>query len=323
MRYYTKEWYTLMQEIGTVDLFEPVLDKEYTDEEIEELYQDMMEKHVQEEHDLYDEPPFVITEEDEIDPEDFDPEDYFVGIIDEDGEEVELRHPDSLEEFLEFQKIEMENLLEEYENREPFDEEEARAEFAEDYQDNLDEPDEDLPQWILDTVDPRLVAMWVLPESAYKRLAEEDAEKQARFDELDEAADEAMEDFYESITSDELADLIDDLEEMTGDYVVNYTESGDEIELQFSGWDEDGDEVRRSIIMGEAEILEKEPLDLQVETDEDGDTTSNCDITQYEIYFEDDMFEIHFLFDNYDEGLKYLTVRCGEITVEQRLASDL
>ena len=322
MRYYTKEWYTLLQQVGLSELFEPVLDKDYTDEEIEALYQDMMEKQVQEEHDLYDEPPFVLTEEDEIDPEDFDPKDYFVGIIDEDGE-IEVRNPESYEEFLEFQKREMEEMLFDYENREPFDEEEARAEFAEDYQDNLEEPDEDIPQWIMDTVDPRLIAMWVLPESAYRRLAEEDAEMQERFDELDDAADEAMEDFYESITSDELADLIDDLEEMTGDYVVAYIEAGDEIELSFSGWDEDGEEVRRSIFMNDAEILEKEPLDLQVETDEDGDTISNCDLVESEFYLEDDMFELHFLFDNEDEGLKYLTVRCGEITVEQRLASDL
>ena len=49
MRYYTKEWYTLLQSLGTSELFEPVIDKEYTDEDIEILYQDMMDKYVMEE----------------------------------------------------------------------------------------------------------------------------------------------------------------------------------------------------------------------------------------------------------------------------------
>ena len=33
MRYYTKEWYKAMMSFGNADMFEPVIDKEYSDEE--------------------------------------------------------------------------------------------------------------------------------------------------------------------------------------------------------------------------------------------------------------------------------------------------
>lgn len=317
MRYFTKEWYSLMDSLGTAEMFEPVIDKDYTDEEIENLYQDMMEKYVQEERDSYDEPPcMVIDPEDMIDEEDFDPEDYLVGEIDEDGEEENLHHPESLAELLEFQQAELEYAIREYENRPPFDEEEARSEFEENYNDYLEEPDEDVPQWIRDSVDIRLLAMGAMPESVYKKLMAEEEENQARFDELDAIADEAMEDMYAELP-DEYIDLQDDLDEMDGDYVVDVVREDGDVEIILSGWDEEGDPVQRKIILEEASVLEDEGLDIEAEIDEDGDYLSNCDLLYHEVYFENDRFEVHFLFEN--EGLKYMTIACSLITIEQGL----
>ena len=36
MRFYTKEYYTLMMSLGVTEMYEPVIDKDYSDEEIEE-----------------------------------------------------------------------------------------------------------------------------------------------------------------------------------------------------------------------------------------------------------------------------------------------
>ena len=255
MRYYTKEWYTLMQRLGTADLFEPVLDKEYSDEEIEEMYQEMLEKYVQEEHDSYDEPPFFILDpEEDIASDEFDPEDFLVGDIDENGEEFNLRHPETLDEFLDYQKREMEQELAEYENRPPFDEEEARREFEENYQDSLEEPDEDIPQWIRDTVDPRLLAMWVLPEGAYKKLAAEEEELQERFDELDEAAEEALEEVPVEEAREEEAPAEEPEEEEIQDENVKYNldeiqeyielkTAYDNLQTQFNAMKADYDEL--------------------------------------------------------------------------------
>ena len=57
MRYYTKEYYTLMMALGVADMYEPVIDKEYSDEEIEELYQKALDNYVEELRASYDEPP--------------------------------------------------------------------------------------------------------------------------------------------------------------------------------------------------------------------------------------------------------------------------
>ena len=314
MRFYTKEWYTLMDSFGNVDMFEPVLDKEYTDAEIEALYQDMEDKYVQEERDAYDEPPYIPVDDDELaDPDDFDPEDYLIGIIDEEGEEVDLHHPESYEELLEYLKQETERELREYENRLPFDEEEARSEFRENYKDYLEEPDEDIPEWVRKEVDVRLLAMGALPEGVYKRLKAEEEKNEAAFDVLDAAADEAFGKMYADIP-DEYTDMLDDFENVDGEYVIEINEEGGDVTVVLSGWDEDGDEERHSIIFEQAEVTEDEGLSINVEVDEDGDTVSDCDLLFHEVYYDNGRFEVHMMFEN--NGLKYLTLNCSDITFE-------
>lgn len=321
MRYYTKEWYTLLQSLGTSELFEPVIDKEYTDEDIEILYQDMMDKYVMEEQMAFDEPPFfLIDAEEDITPVEFDPAEFLIGDIDENGEEVNLRNPDSYEELVEYQRREREHALMEYENRGTFDEEAARREYEENYRMYLEEPDEEVPQWIRDAVDPRLVAMWVLPERIYERLVSDEETMQERFDELDAAAEEAYEDMYADMP-DEYIGIMNDLSDLEGDSVVEYIRNGSEITLVLSGWDEDGGSVIRRIILDDAAVIEDDGLAIEAGRDEDGDIESNCELVSYEIYYADDRFELHFMFSNDD--LKYLTVNCGEIAIEQEQAQTL
>ena len=102
MRFYTKEYYTLMMNLGMTDMYEPIIEKDYTDDEIEELYQKALDKYIEEERASYDEPPVLF--------------------VDEDG------NAEDLEDF--------EAEVEEFENREPFDEKEAAEEFEDLYKDN-------------------------------------------------------------------------------------------------------------------------------------------------------------------------------------------
>ena len=317
MRYYTKEWYKAMMSFGNADMFEPVIDKEYSDEEIEDLYQDMMEKYVQNERDMYEEPPFfVMDEDDEFDPEDFDPEDFIIAEIDEDGNEINMRHPESIDELKEFHRNEMAAALDEYENREPFDEEEAREEFEENYNDYLEEPDEDIPEWIRDSVDPRLIAMGVLPEKVYRKLVAEEEEMEARFDELDAAAEDALEEAYGNYP-DEYINLPDDLDEIDGDSVILAEMKNGDYIFTFTGWDEDGEDVIRTLTLESAEIIEDEGLFIEVGVDEDGDMESNCDLENHELYYENGKWEIHLMFDNDDE-LKYFTASASDIYIDMR-----
>ena len=270
MRYYTKEYYTLMMSLGTADLYEPVIDKDYTDEEIEELYQKALDRYIEEERASYDEPPEL----------DFD----------------EADDP----EYVEMLKAE----FEEYENREPFDEEEAAEEFRETYEDNLEEPDEDLPDWVMEAVDKRILAMYFMPEKIYRKLAEEDAANEEKFEALDGRADEAYEEMRGDIP-DDYEELMDTLDELESCDVIGAKIDSDEIELQIEGWDDEGEEVLYTLRFDEVEVLENDGVEVKSWTDEDGDLMSDCEFLFAEMYFEGERPEIHMLFDN--NGLKYLT----------------
>jgi len=318
MRYYTKEWYRLMQISGISEQFRPVEDKEYTDEEFRDLYNTLREQYVDEELIDYNEPPFFDADEDEeISEEDFDPEDYLIGDLDEDEEETELRHPESLKELLEYIKAEREREIIEFEEREPFDEDEAREEFDENYRDNLEDPDEDIPEWVRASVDPRLIALGALPEGVYKRLLAEDKEAEARFEVLDEAAEQALEKMYAAMP-DEYEGLADDLDEMDADDVADYQKNGNEVILVLSGWDDEGDQVRKTLTFEGAEIIEDEGPVIKTEIDEDGDLVSNCELEAHELYFSDGRIEAHFLLN--DGELKYLTILCDDIFCKQSRA---
>lgn len=312
MRYYTKEWERLLEQQGAVDMYEPVIDKDYSDQEIEALYEDMLDKYVQEARAEYDEPPFFMEELVDLDADDFDPEDYLIGRFDENGDEVEVRHPESFEELLQFQEKEREALMREFESRPPFDEDEAREEFEEDYRDNLDEPDEDLPEWVRASVDKRLIAMWLLPEGVYKKLKAESDEIEARFNALDDAADEAYEMAIASIPEDFIS-AVEELEERDGDYVTGVADEDGDLVIEFAGWDEDGEQIRISAAFEAAEIIEDEGLEIETDVDEDDEIESNCELSAHEVYYEDGRLEVHLMFEN-DDDLRYLTLRCSDIS---------
>ena len=283
MRFYTKEYYTLMMGLGTVDMYEPIIDKDYTDDEMEELYQKALDKYIEEERASYDEPPVLF--------------------VDEDG------NAEDLEDF--------EAEVEEFENREPFDEKEAAEEFEDLYKDNLEEPDEDLPDWVKETVDPRILAMYFMPEKIYRKLAEEDKANEEKFEALDEKADEALEDMRGDLP-EEYEELMDLLEELENAYVIEAAIGSGEIELKLEGWDDEGEEAVFKLRFDEAEVLENEGIEAHSEKDEDGDIESDCELLYSEIYVEDGRPEFHMLFDN--NGLKYLTFRCAEAHVYRSAA---
>lgn len=333
MRYYTKEWYRLMMELGAADFFEPVEDKEYSEEELKELYEKMLRKSVEEDRELYNEPPeFDLKEWEENFPEeDFDPDDYMIADIDINGEEINFRNPQTYAELRQYQIDEYAREVKEFKSRPPFDEEEAAAEFEENYRDSLEEPDEDIPAWVRESVDPRLIAMGVLPESVLEKLRSEEEDKERRHDELEELADRDYESFYEDLLEgdddaiamlpdwldpDSLISLVDDLNELDGDYVIDMDGAGGDIQISLLGWDEEGDEVIRTVLFTDAKAVEHEELVIETERDEDGDVTSDCELVAHELYFLEDGYEIHMLFEN--KGLKYVTLTCEDITCMQQ-----
>ena len=318
MRIYTKEWHQLSDLIGTTDMFDPIIDKDYSDEEIEALYQDMLEKDIQEERALYDEPPVYDEEEwaDIFSEDEFDPEDFLIADINEDGEEFNHRHPQSCDELKAYRRAEYEYEWKQYENREPFDEDEVAEYFEENYKELLEEPDEDIPEWVREAVDPRLLALYLLPESVYKKLRDEEEALQARFDELDEIADQAEDERLDNMP-EELEGIEEKLDESEYDCVLNAGKNGDDYIIKMIRWDDEGEaQEKYAIVFENALMLEDEQPVVTVDTDEDGDTESDCEYIDHELYYEDGLLEVHLLLDNGANGLKYVTLRCDAVRFE-------
>ena len=282
MRVYTKEWHELSDYLVTVEDFEPVEDKEYTDAEIEALYQERLEKYL------------------------------------DDQREMSREYPDD-DFFVEKDEIEF---------------------FEEMYNDSLEDPDEDVPAWIRESVDPRLLALGVLPESVYSKLKEELTLKQKRFDELEELAERMYEDGMHE--DDEHYEEYDEAEDVIGDimggYILDIRELDASVEIEYVTWDDGDDDedddvdfedididdeedfedvqIRRIATFSGARVLEYEKPEIKAERDEDGDIESNCDLLDYELYYEADRLEVHMLLDNEEHGLKYLTLNCESVNAE-------
>jgi hypothetical protein len=124
MRFYTKEWYALMQDMG-LD-FKKISDGNYTDAEIDALYQKQLKKEIASDRRL-------LTEEN------FDP-----------AETIQF--------------------------------------FETAYQTKLNYYKDALPAWMTKQVDRRLLALDLLPESAYWRYREESREKKKEWNQINRTA---------------------------------------------------------------------------------------------------------------------------------------
>ena len=151
--------------------------------------------------------------------------------------------------------------------------------------------------------------MYFMPEKIYRKLSEQDAANEERFDALDEQVDDAYDDMADELP-EEYEELLGTLDDLEDSYVISIEKSGDELELKLEGFDEDGEEAVFTLRFDEVEMLEDEGVAVHPGRDEDGDTESDCELLYSEIYVEDGKPEIHMMFDN--DGLKYLTFRCEE-----------
>lgn len=242
MRIYTKEWHILLESFGNIDMFEPIEDKEYSDEDIVGLYQKMLEKYLNEE-------------------------------------------------------------------------EGSAVDFEEEYRDALEDPDMDIPKWVRDSVDPRLIALGLLPESVYNKLEAEEAENEKKFDELDAEADRLL-DEMEELFPEEYEEISDELDELLAEYVSGVAiEDGNYI-MELAIWGEEEDQSKRKVVFKNAEFIENEEPVIHSQIDEDGDIETDCELADCEVYFENDAFEVHMLLDNAENGFKYVTLRCDDITID-------
>ena len=119
MKYFTKDWYVLMQHLHYTTGMTQVPDGEYTEERIAALCKDRMKAYADEQRELYDTPPERLDINfDELTPEDF---------AEYDEESGKLKVPATMEEVKAGLERDYAARLKRFEERPPFDARQAKT----------------------------------------------------------------------------------------------------------------------------------------------------------------------------------------------------
>ena len=287
MKYFTKEWYELMQNIYYTEGFEILADKEFTDEDIKILYGKKLNEWINEEKEIYEEKPDYSEFYDALENREFNPTDWL--FVDEKKKEV--IEPSTKEEVIEHLKFEEKQAIKEYNKRKPFDSKKSEKEFNEFYKSMLIINDM-LPKWVYEKVDKRLIALGYLPQNVFNKLKEQEIANKEKYDNIEK---EAMNNLYSQNISEEIYanfnfhdEVIKSFKSKDGNYIMKVTHS-DFIES-----------YTVTVVFKEATIVENEDLKF-------GKSIYLYD----EIYKLEDGYEVHIMFEC--DGLKYLTIKCSNI----------
>ena len=181
MKFYTKEWYELMQRQNYTSGLKKIPDKVYTDEDIQEFYDKDLKAEVARDRRIHNTPPGPYDWEYELLlPDRFTPETFLF----ENEETGELFHPETPEIARNYLEQDHRQAQERYDARPPFDPTETIECFRDCYRGTLRYGFSHFPQWVQESVDPRLLALNRIPESAYKRLKKEEQANRRAFEKL-------------------------------------------------------------------------------------------------------------------------------------------
>ena len=285
MKYFNKEWYELMQKQFMTEEITQIPDKQYSDKEIEELYNKELKKEIEREYEDYNTPPDDSILKELISGKiEFNKEEWI--FIDEENNTVV--EPTSKEQVIENLSREYEEEVEEFNNRPPFDEKEVIQEFEELFQGMLENRDE-FPKWVYDEVDNRLIALNFLPKSVLKKLKAEEKEINKKFDRIEKEARKVL-------SRQNVPEEIQEKLCLHDDRIIGFDKQGNNYVMTIENYDK----KVIHIVFEETKIIELEELDFE-----------NCYWLYEEVYKENDMYEVHIMVDS--NGLKYVTLRCSNI----------
>lgn len=300
MKYFTKEWYALMQSLHYTVGMKPIADKQYSEEDIAALYDETLKARIERDRRKYDEPPrFTEIDFDNAEYEDFAVFDVATGT---------LKHPASMEDFKREYEEEKVRAEEEFARRPPFDPKQTVETFEAVYQGGLKNGYMRFPEWVKGKVDIRLIALGFLPKSAYEALKAEQERNKAAFDEIENEAEKALGKESERIPERILSDfgfhdgVVLSLERAGADLVMTVKDYG----VPFEG---DTPYVRVTFTNGK--ILER---DENLTFEADG---AQCCWLYDELYKTESGYEAHMLLINKD--LCYLTIGCDDILIGKNI----
>ena len=312
MRFYTKAWYRLCAEVDDTDLFEAIPDKDYTQEDILALHEQLKEAYVEEARRIYDlppEPPLGSDEDFSLEqlPDSLSSEIFALSK----EERQHLRQ--QLEQMYQKETEAYQKEIAAFEARPPFDPTAAAVAFEKNYQENLEHPLMAFPAWVTEQVDLRLLALERMPESILKKLKKQlQKEDKARLKAKARMEREAKAALKKQVIPQEIRDSFD----FHDDIVVSVEKDGTQVLMDICAFeaDEDGMPSTR-IIFEDAKVLEQDAA-LQI-ADEADDEGLMIVYLQQELYRQSDgTYEVHMLLAVEGQPC-YLTIRCSDIRFEK------
>lgn len=310
MNFYTKEWYELMQQQFYTSGLRKIPDKVYSNKEIKDFYQRALKAEIARDRRLYNTPPSYEWTESLLLPETFNAEDFL--FIDEENEE--MFHPKTAEIAKEYIEKERQESEKQFINRPPFDSSETIACFEECYRMGVRYAAKSYPKWVQETVDKRLLALNLMPETAYKRLREEELKNRRAFQKIERKAQKVLEkqEIPNEIRSEfqfHDANLLS-LKKVRSDIELILRKDGD--------WSK-GTTPYIKIIFKNVKKFEREKgFSIRTHKDADGEMGSNCVYLYDELYNIEDGYEVHMLLWTV-KALRYLTIGCEDICFEDNI----
>ena len=303
MKYFTKEWYALMQKQHFTSGLTVILDKEYTDAEIKAFLEQDLQAEIENDRSIHDMPPSMDWAEDLLAPDCFRP-DIFLFF----GDDGEPFHPETAEIAREFLNKDFRRQKEQYENREPFDPTETIACFKDCYRMMVRHGWKGYPAWVGETVDKRLLALHRIPESAYNRLfAEEQANKEA-FERLTEEASAVLQE-------QDIPAEIRDAFRFHDANVLSIRKNGADVEMLLRDGGFMGTPYCRVIFRNVSRFEREKGLVIRTKREDSGEISSNVIYLYDELYRTESGYEVHMMLTG-RQDLRYLTVGCVGIEVQ-------
>lgn len=309
MKFYTKEWYELMQRQNYTEGLTKIPDRVYTDEDIRAFYDKDLKAEIAHDRRLYNTPPGPFEWEEELlAPGRFTPETFLF----ENQETGELFHPETPQIAREHLEKHHRQAREQFAARPPFDPAETIACFQRCYRGMLRYGFSRFPQWVQETADLRLLALNRIPESAYKRLKKEDQANRRAFEKINAKAAACL----------EQQDIPEEIRERfcfhdSAVLAIKRVHSDAELYLRKDdGRMGDVTPYIKIIFKNVRHIDREKGFSLRPKPGVDGELSTNCVYLYDELYHGTTGYEIHMMFLT-PGGLRYLTICCEDIQFEE------
>jgi hypothetical protein len=309
MRFYTKEWYNLMQQMDVGTDLKKLPDREYTEADLSALYEKKLKQEIARDRRFYNTDPTLPLSlfDDLLAEEDFDPEDWLT--VNEDTGEVS--HPTSPEEVRAELEADARQAREKFEQRPPFDPQETIDNFRQFYQNHLRLIRKVYPAWLLEEVNPKLMALGYLTEPAYNRFRQEKRQQKAQWNKINRQA-------KKTLRAQQIPDEIEEAFDLHDAALLSLKQAGKNYQMMVCKdgyWDSEPGPYRR-VTFHNATVLEKEDgLRVRKYRDQRKYFTSNTSFLYDEIYRTQDGYEVHMMFWT-PKDLAYLTIACTEVTYQ-------